>query len=699
MYHNFCVSRTIGLFVNNLDEEYQISVFQGVRDAARALGLNLVCVQGEVVSTLEQDPSEQLPSFGNLPLDAALILSSVVISDEALVGYPAGDQLFAGIPTISIGYGLFHLPSVVVDSRDCMRQLVRHVMEAHGCRKLLYLGGPKSHVDNGVREAVLDSVCSEYRNSQPMLTVLKAYGGFNEYSGYQIVNDYIEAHPLEPLDAIVCANDNMAIGALKAIQQREPSSPWHSCAITGFDDIPHASQHRPSLTTVRQPLSEIGAVAVELAARAMKGREVETIVHIAADLQVRESCGCKAEAEDPKSYSALQAERFAIERHLRTVSFFGQRMTEVHDLDGLVHNLDGFLQSIGVQTYYLLRYVRPGKVPDTKGHLLYSRTAGGTSMDLRGEREVVVQDFWRQLLGPSETGSASWCLYQLRSGSDLLGVVAYEADDYSHPQVGASSIFIANTLNRLRMMEWDRQRTEFLEEMVALRTQDLVSVNKELTLESARRRAVEAEVIKISELERLRFSMDLHDDICQRLGGMSMFAKGIARKEDIPQLVEMIDETLRLTRQYAHDSAPMELRQLGLREALQRLCASIQARAKVTTEFHWDGISEIELQPEIEVNVYRIVQEALQNAVKHAKAATISVRIRAEARKICLEIADDGVGIAEVDTEGSLKVLRGRRPKGLGLRSMQYRAHQLQAVYRFDTSLGRGTRIELEIPV
>ena len=93
---------------------------------------------------------------------------------------------------------------------------------------------------------------------------------------------------------------------------------------------------------------------------------------------------------------------------------------------------------------------------------------------------------------------------------------------------------------------------------------------------------VEGEVLRISEIERQRFSTDLHDDICQRLAGISMLCRSYskneegAKKEEMEELAQLISQTLQTTRQYAHNSYPVELESLGLNRSINNLCNSFE---------------------------------------------------------------------------------------------------------------------------
>jgi signal transduction histidine kinase len=315
-----------------------------------------------------------------------------------------------------------------------------------------------------------------------------------------------------------------------------------------------------------------------------------------------------------------------------------------------------------------------------------------------------MSDFFSDLSGVINTNRV-WCVYYLRSGMEYLGFIVYEASDRVHPQMCSAAVFLANTVKRLQIYKDEKKQSVKLEQEVTVRTRDLSETYRKLQEEVQRRMAVEAEVLRISEIERLRFSMDLHDDICQRLAGISMFCKsmmhGVSPQSFLPELSELIDETLARTRRYAHDSFPVELDALGLKEALDALCYTVTRQNACRCIFSWSAPDKSLFTSAQDLNIYRIVQEAIQNAVKHAGANRINVNVRAKEGIFSVTILDNGSGGLRPDEENSLStdIKRYIKGGGLGLRSMRYRAHQLGAEYIFKSSEEGGTRVEIRIPL
>ena len=161
----------------------------------------------------------------------------------------------------------------------------------------------------------------------------------------------------------------------------------------------------------------------------------------------------------------------------------------------------------------------------------------------------------------------------------------------------------------------------------------------------------------------------------------------------LEELSQLVDETLQRTRQYAHDSFPMELDTLGLRDSLEALCAEVNKQTHCECLYSWDAGEKSPLTQSQDINVYRIIQEALHNAVKHAKANRITVTVRVIENKFTALVEDNGTGNPELSVEGS------PAGKGLGLRSMRYRARQAGADYSFESREIGGTLVRINIPL
>ncbi len=199
-------------------------------------------------------------------------------------------------------------------------------------------------------------------------------------------------------------------------------------------------------------------------------------------------------------------------------------------------------------------------------------------------------------------------------------------------------------------------------------------------------------------VERNRLAGDLHDSVTQGLYGIVLHAdaaKGqlsAGKKDQTAAYLEEIQaagkEALAEMRLLIFELRPPVLEREGLEAALETRLYAVEKRAGLATEFS----SEIDdrLRLEIEEGLYRIAQEALNNALKHAQAQRVSVSLSQVGKVVTLEISDDGCGF---DIESA------RRSGGMGLDTMGERATKLAGVLTVDSKPGEGTRVVVEVKV
>jgi LacI family transcriptional regulator len=230
-----------------------------------------------------------------------LIVHDLVLDSDQL------DRLGRQVPVVNLaGITTPHTASVRGDSETGMRDLMRHLTRDHGYRTLGYLAGVADSPDNVTRRAV---VTAEARAAGAELATGPEWQGSYYADGGASVIDALTGAGRPLPRAIVCANDLAAVGALHALARHGADVPG-SVAVTGFDDIPVARRLRPGLTTVRQPIQELGATAFELLESLVRNRQPEPRdVVLATQLIRRESCGCPRETRLTSSVPADRQRR------------------------------------------------------------------------------------------------------------------------------------------------------------------------------------------------------------------------------------------------------------------------------------------------------------------------------------------------------------------------------------------------------
>lgn len=190
------------------------------------------------------------------------------------------------------------LDFVAADNRGGARAMTRHLIETHGYRDLAFIAGPAQSPDSNERFAGYREALAEA--GLPVPSRPDARGGFTESGGGRATVQLLETRKRPPR-ALVMGNDEMAITAMQVLAAHGLSVP-RDVAVTGFDDITSARHVRPTLSTVRQPMRQIGETAVELLLERIGQPQAPRRTHtLPTEVVLRRSCGCPSPRTVPGS--------------------------------------------------------------------------------------------------------------------------------------------------------------------------------------------------------------------------------------------------------------------------------------------------------------------------------------------------------------------------------------------------------------
>jgi PAS domain S-box-containing protein len=212
----------------------------------------------------------------------------------------------------------------------------------------------------------------------------------------------------------------------------------------------------------------------------------------------------------------------------------------------------------------------------------------------------------------------------------------------------------------------------------------------EFVIDVTERKQLEQEVLEVSSREQRRIGHDLHDDLCQRLGGLQLLS-GVLEKElaaaGSPQALQagriqaLVHEALERARLLARGLAPVALEEGGLAGALQELANNAAQLFHLRCEFQGEPVGLGDAGAA--THLYRIAQEAITNAVKHGRAKRVAIHLADVGDRFELKVVDDGRGFARTTAARA----------GMGLRIMKYRAAMLGATLEVQSAPGRGTTV------
>jgi len=207
-----------------------------------------------------------------------------LILHDRMVSGAAITRLTAMVPVVTLaGTPARGAMNVRCDNATGIRELVRHLVVDHGYKTLGYLSGRSDSPDNHARS---ESIQAEANANGARVEMGDAwYGDYSAAGGARVINSLLDAGKKLPR-AIVCANDQTALGAMHALGRHNLRVP-QDVAVTGFDDVPVARHLHPPLTTVRQPMQELGAAAFEVLYSKINTGKGDTDVVLPVHLIVR----------------------------------------------------------------------------------------------------------------------------------------------------------------------------------------------------------------------------------------------------------------------------------------------------------------------------------------------------------------------------------------------------------------------------
>ncbi len=223
----------------------------------------------------------------------------------------------------------------------------------------------------------------------------------------------------------------------------------------------------------------------------------------------------------------------------------------------------------------------------------------------------------------------------------------------------------------------------------ALRAKSDIIAERIALLEHSQR--LEREIVHISEAEQRRIGQDLHDGLCQNLAALGCAAESL--RDDLQklhlspeatsagELADLLRDAVVETRDLAHGLAPAQVAQMGLVLALESLAQSVSRLQGVTCAFQSHG-QRANYDERVALHLYRIAQEAINNAIRHGKARNIVISLGATGQLMTLRVSDDGTGIS-----------RPVYSNGMGLAIMHYRARLAGGELRVECGKDGGTMV------
>ena len=213
-------------------------------------------------------------------------------------------------------------------------------------------------------------------------------------------------------------------------------------------------------------------------------------------------------------------------------------------------------------------------------------------------------------------------------------------------------------------------------------------------------RNTSAHLQKVIEEERNRLSRILHDSIAQNMlliklnvSNYKKFIESGLKEEEYLRTINILDSTLKDVRELAHNLKPLNIDELGLETVVKSMCSNVAREGGYKYELQFPD-QPINIPKDIEVCIFRVIQESLNNMIRHAKASSFNVNLFFEETALVLFISDDGIGFKP-------KILLNDKyiSDGLGMMNMQESVEKLKGTFQIDSSNNKGTVIIAAFPI
>ncbi|HVV73448.1 MAG TPA: PAS domain S-box protein, partial [Verrucomicrobiae bacterium] len=302
----------------------------------------------------------------------------------------------------------------------------------------------------------------------------------------------------------------------------------------------------------------------------------------------------------------------------------------------------------------------------------------------------------------TEAGLVSGACFPIQNGG-LAGVLEFfsshhvEHDSRLDNMMLAITTDIAQFIQRRRAEEALRRAHDELEMRVQQRTAELKAANDQLQGSIIERKRLETELLDITERERRRIGLDLHDDLGQKLSGIALMTKGLELRlakdkaegaKDAARIHSLVQQAMSHASDLAHDLATLDLAEKDLPGALEELAARARQLFGISCKFARTGVIPA-LDSGVIGQLYKVAQEAVTNAIKHGKANRVNISLTNGDNRLKLVIQNDGLPFPDLRSDAT----------GMGLRIMNYRANLIGAALDIRAKGNTGTVVTCSVPL
>ena len=282
---------TLAVLAGSMTSKYQEEIMRGIAHVAEEKDYNVIGFCGGVLSSPDPLTLARETVFDLVDMDLISGVISPFSSHTRLLNEQSSEQFinqFSQVPIVNIGSRIKGHTNILTDYKSGFSELFKHLYHVHGYRRILFVRGPKNHASSEERMLVYKKLLAQY--DLPFNDDMVIYANLNKVSAEVEIAAFLQKNNT-PFDAIIAINDDQAIGIIEQLQIKGIKVPEDVAVIGSMDTLEGAFATSP-LTSIQEPLFELGRAAATELINQIEGKEAVPELYISTSLMIRKSCGC-----------------------------------------------------------------------------------------------------------------------------------------------------------------------------------------------------------------------------------------------------------------------------------------------------------------------------------------------------------------------------------------------------------------------
>ncbi len=351
--------KTIGVFITQVNQEFQELLSKGISKRAKELGYNVAFFAnflgyGEFEYEVGERSIALLPRYQDL--DGIIILPDTMFAQGFDKYIRDHITKYANCPVVSVRQKIDDYYNVLIDDTSVLDEIIHHFIEKHAYKRINFLTGPRDNQVSHVRLEAFKRIMKEH--NLPVEEDQTYFGDFWKFMGYDAIRHWL-ADPDKRPEAIICANDYMAITVCNALAERGIYVP-EDIAVSGCDNIAITEDFCPTITTAGFPVFEMGMEAVDKIYKHNNQIPQEKDSYMTTVTTFRESCGCNpAGKQENLTYrrNRIINDLEAKDKSIYNNAFMSVELTNVTTIAELDRKLASYTyMNEGFDSFYMCLY-------------------------------------------------------------------------------------------------------------------------------------------------------------------------------------------------------------------------------------------------------------------------------------------------------------------------------------------------------